>query len=93
VAAVRSEAVAKYHAHVTRLARKYVGYSQAEADDLVQEGYIAVWQTLARGLRPSTQVIEGRMLDWCNFLGRLQRNDAIAYELMLPIENYFFLDE
>jgi DNA-directed RNA polymerase specialized sigma24 family protein len=80
--------VAAYQVHVEYLAKRLVGFAQAEFDDLVQEGMIAVWQTLSRGLRPSTGVIEGRMIDWVRYLQRLERNDAIAYERILPIEEY-----
>jgi hypothetical protein len=80
--------VAAYQGHVEYLARQYVGFARAEFDDLAQEGRIAVWQSLARGLRPSTAVIEGRMIDWVRYLQRLERNDAIAYERILPIEEY-----
>jgi DNA-directed RNA polymerase specialized sigma24 family protein len=87
-ATVPDSAVEAYEPHVKRLARQYVGYANAEFEDLAQEGRIAVWQTLARGLRPSTQVIEGRMLDWVRYLNHLQKNDAVAYEILLPIEEY-----
>jgi DNA-directed RNA polymerase specialized sigma24 family protein len=83
-----NEQVTAYQSHVEFLARKYVGFGNAELDDLVQEGLIAVWQTLSRGLTPSMTVVENRMLDWVRFLNRLQRNDAIAYERILPIEEY-----
>lgn len=80
--------VAAYQTHVEYLAKRLVGFANAEFDDLAQEGLIAVWQSLARGLRPSTGVIEGRMIDWVRYLQRLERNDAIAYERILPIEEY-----
>lgn len=86
--AVTSEDVAAYQDHVRSLSRRFVGYFGAEFDDLAQEGDIAVWQTLRRGLRPSTQVIEGRMIDWLRYLRRLQHNDAVGYDLLLPIEDY-----
>ena len=86
--AVSNEAVEAYRDHVEALARNFVGLGNAEFDDLVQEGLIAVWQAQSRGLRPSNAVIRGRMLDWVRYLRRLQSNDAIAYELLLPIEEY-----
>jgi hypothetical protein len=87
-AAVPDSAVAAYQSHIESLAWRYVGLGNAEFADLVQEGRIAVWQTLLRGLHPSTQVIEGRMKDWVRYIRRLLANDAIAYELLLPIEEY-----
>ena len=90
--AVTSEAVAAYRDHVEFLARKYKGFAQAEFDDLVQEGLIAVWQSLARGLRPSSEVIEYRLISWVRYLDRLTRNDGIAYERLLPIEDYGVLE-
>jgi DNA-directed RNA polymerase specialized sigma24 family protein len=85
---VSDEAVAAYQPHIESLAWRHVGFANAEFDDLVQEGRIAVWQALSRGLRPATTVIEGRMKDWVRYLRRLQHNDAVAYELLLPIEEY-----
>jgi len=82
------ERLAAYQTHVRYVARRYVGFADAEFDDLAQEGMIAVWQSLARGLTPSMSVVENRMVDWVRFLNRLQRNDAIAYERILPIEAY-----
>lgn len=90
---VTDEQVAVYRDHVESLARRYVGFAEAELDDLVQEGLIAVWQAIGRGLRPSSEVIEGRMIDWLRYLRRLQHNDGIAYDLLLPIEDYAALDE
>ena len=88
MASVTSERVAEYLPLVEAYARRYVGFAQSEYDDLRQEGMIAVWQTLERGLRPSPLVINGRMLDWVSYLRRLQRNDAIAYEVMLPMDEF-----
>lgn len=85
---VTSERIEAYSGLVEGLARRITGYAGAEYDDLVQEGNIAVWQTLARGLRPSRQVIRGRMIDWTRYLRRLTNNDAIAYEQLLPIDSF-----
>lgn len=86
--AVTSEMVAAYLPHVRALSRRYVGIANAEADDLIQEGLISVWQAMYRGLRPSTSVISNRMQDWVRYLRRLERGDTVAYEIMLPIESY-----
>lgn len=85
---VTSEEVGAYSGLIEGLARRMTGYAGAEFDDLVQEGMIAVWQTLARGLRPSRQVVRGRMIDWTRYLRRLTNNDAIAYEQLLPLDSY-----
>lgn len=87
-AAILNDKVAAYRPHVEYLARKYVGFAQAEFDDLAQEGLIAVWQSLTRGIQPRMSVVENRMIDWVRYLNRLQRGDAIAYERILPIEEY-----
>lgn len=86
--AVTSEQVAAYLPWVERIARRYVGIARAEFDDLVQEGLIAVWQSFARGLKPGHTVVDGRMVDWVRYCRRLDNNDAVAYELMLPMESY-----
>jgi DNA-directed RNA polymerase specialized sigma24 family protein len=86
VVAAMNDAVAAYEGHITSLARKYQGYADAEYDDLAQEGRIAVWTTLVKGIQPSTQVIEGRMLNWIRYIRRLQSNDQVAYDELLPIE-------
>ena len=88
MSAVTSEAVAAYLPHIRGLAKRYTGVANAEFDDLVQEGMISVWQGLSRKLVPSSQVIEQRMVDWVRYLRRLERGDAVAYEVMLPIESY-----
>ncbi len=87
-ASITSEAVEAYLPHVRYLAKQYAGIANAEFDDLVQEGLISVWQGLARGLTPSTGVIQNRMLDWVRYLRRLEKGDAVAYERILPIESY-----
>lgn len=92
MARVTDEQVAAYEPLVKRLAHRLSGLGNAEFDDLAQEGRIAVWQTLARKLRPSPEVIEGRMRDWARFCRRLKQNDAIAYDLLLPIEDYNDID-
>lgn len=88
MAAVTDEAVAAYSGIVKRIATRYVGIANAEYDDLFQEGWISVWQALSRGLTPSREVIEGRMVDWTRFLRRLENGDSIAYTRILPIEDY-----
>jgi DNA-directed RNA polymerase specialized sigma24 family protein len=85
---ISSDAVAAYLPHIRNLARRFVGIANAELDDLVQEGMVSVWQAMSRGLTPSTLVIIHRMNDWVRYLRRLERGDAVAYEVMLPIESY-----
>lgn len=80
-------AVASYRGLVEALAQsiarspraKQVG---AEAEDLAQEGLIAVWQSLERGVNPML-VVENRMKDWIRYLGR---QTPAEYETMLPLE-------
>lgn len=64
MASVTSEAVAKYWPLVVSWANKFNGVGTAEFDDLVQEGAIAVWQTLEKGHIPSNAVIVNAMRDW-----------------------------
>lgn len=77
-----------YAGLVDSLARRMTGYSDAEYDDLVQEGYIAVFLAHKAGAHPSKAICRGRMLNWCRYLRRLQNNDAVAYEELLPMEHH-----
>lgn len=87
---VTDQAVREYSGLVeslaTQLSRspraKQVG---AEYDDLVQEGLIMVWQTLARRIRPSKEVVENRMKNWIRFLGK--RNGE-SYATNLPLSDF-----
>lgn len=55
----------------------------AELDDLIQEGRLAVFLSILRGVNPG-MVIENRMKDYVKWVGR--RNDAVPYEAALPVE-------
>ena len=87
-----NDRVADYRDLVESLAHKFVGRNDAEFDDLVQEGLIFVWETLTKGLRPSAELIEGRMSNWVRLLGtqiglgRRKSGEAIEYAQLLPIE-------
>lgn len=56
----------------------------AEYDDLVQEGLIAVWQSTERGTNPAL-VIKNRMLNWIRFLGK---RDGESYATHLPLDDF-----
>jgi DNA-directed RNA polymerase specialized sigma24 family protein len=84
---VTSEDVAAYTQLVEKLARKHIGRAQAEFDDLVQEGYIAVFLSLKRGIHPSAEIIENRQRDYVRYLNRLSRLEAASYEAYLPTES------
>jgi DNA-directed RNA polymerase specialized sigma24 family protein len=63
----------------------------AEYDDLAQEGLIAVWQTLERGLTPAAHMIENRMIDYVRFLGTqigASRDGSVPYEALLPLDDF-----
>ena len=72
--------VASYEAACEALAKRFVGRNNAELDDLVQEGRILVWLSLARGIKPSTQMIENRMEDYVRWLGMLDGKRRYAPE-------------
>lgn len=76
---VSSEAVAEYLPRCEVLARPMVdmGGSGAEFDDLVQEGLIFCWTSLQRGVKPRTELIRGRMLNWVRYC---RRHDCLSYE-------------
>jgi hypothetical protein len=66
--------VGAYESTCAALARKIARTgrarrARAEYDDLVQEGRIAVWQALARGITPAAAQIEQRMMDWVRLMG------------------------
>jgi DNA-directed RNA polymerase specialized sigma24 family protein len=65
---VSDDQIRSYDPHVASLARKYVGRAGAELDDLVQEGRIAVWQSLEDLRPPSTEFIEFYMRRWIQTL-------------------------
>lgn len=88
MASVTSDNVAEYLPLVEAYAHRLTGFARTEYDDLRQEGMISVWQTLKRGLLPSAEVIHGRMIDLVRYNRRLLHNDAIAYELLMPIEDF-----
>ena len=90
MSAAERDAVAKYVELCEGLASSLVapgrrGRNGAEYDDLVQEGLIDVWQSLARGIRPSARTIRGRMLNYIRWLGR---HSPTEYGTMLPLDDY-----
>lgn len=78
-----NEAIAAEEPRLKRLAYRYVDRNGAELDDLVQEGRIAIWQSLERDVHPSNEFIENRMKMWIRHLGGQLPAD---YEDMLPLE-------
>lgn len=83
---VTSQEVASYLPTIERQARYIASQGKAEYDDLRQEGMIAAWLTLERGIVPHPGIIYHRMLDWVRYLGRQERGDAVGYERALPME-------
>lgn len=67
-AAVSREELAAWLPRLEQLARPF--RNQAEEDDLVQEGWIFVWQSLAAGIHPTDVLIRSRMSNWCRTLRR-----------------------
>jgi hypothetical protein len=61
------------------------GINGVEFDDLVQEGRIAIWQALERGVAEGNLplVARGRMVDYQRWLGR----QGVPYSKLLPIED------
>ena len=79
MAAVTSQEVAAYQQMVEDLAHRYVDLSvMCEYDDLVQEGLIAVWNSLAVGRPPSGEYVKWRMRRWRTTMERQRRGDPIA---------------
>lgn len=65
---VSDDQVRDYEDTIRSLARKYIGRAGAELDDLVQEGRIAVWQSLEDGRPPSVTYIDFAMKLWVRTL-------------------------
>lgn len=91
-----NSAVAQYWAAVEAIAVKIAASSVAnqvgaECDDLLQEGLINVWQSLERGVTPSTEHIENRMRDYVRYLGTQvgrSRDGSVPYEALLPLDDF-----
>lgn len=82
---IREEYLDRCEALASSLARPGTrGLNGVEFDDLVQEGLVNVWQSIARGVRPSDIIIKRRMIDYMRWLGR----QGVAYEKMLPIDAF-----
>lgn len=59
--------IAAYLPIVKKLAWKYTGSYGAEYEDLVQEGMIAVWNSVKRENEPMQVYIQWRMRNWVTF--------------------------
>jgi len=64
-----------------RLSRRH----RDERDDLVQEGLISVWQSLAAGEAPSEKTIQRRMKRWLKYRGRQRRDVPSDYDKALKL--------
>ena len=83
---VPSSAVAAYEPLVQSLARRLAGrarWARVERDDLAQEGRIAVWQALARGVPVKPDIVRGRMVSWIR-----HQSTGIPYEQLLPLDDF-----
>lgn len=83
-------AIAEHSGRIEALAVRFAkpgtrGRNGVEFDDLVQEGRIAVWQSLSRRIRPTDAFIRDRMRNYVRWLGR---NGAAEYGTMLPLDDY-----
>lgn len=86
--ALIDEQIGAYSGLVKKLASGLAQYSDAEYDDLYQEGLISVYLALRAGFTPSKSVIRFRMLTWCRFIARQKRYESVSYEDMLPMEHH-----
>lgn len=75
----------EYAPAISALAQSMNGWGGAEVADLEQEGRIAVWQSLQRGVTPSNELIKDRMIAWTRWL---RRQPSVPYESMLPMDDY-----
>jgi len=79
---VSDDEIAAYQAVIEGQARSLQGLEGAEQDDLEQEGRIAVWRALERGVLPAKEVIRGRMLNWIKVLARQRRGEVASVDLL-----------
>jgi hypothetical protein len=88
--------VAGYRGLVESSAHKLAATRRAiragvEYDDLVQEGLLAVWQSLGKGRPPNAEHVEGRMRNWIKHLaaqaGLSQGAQHFDYEDLLPLDD------
>jgi hypothetical protein len=98
-----SDRVGDYSDLVASLARRHCAGSRSaghpitgmdiagEYDDLYQEGLLAVWQCLERGVTPSAEVLGQRMTDWKRLMkyqsGR-GGHKGLSYTTILPLEDF-----
>lgn len=77
-----SDRVAAYRGLVESVANRYRSrHILAEYDDLVQEGLIAVWNALERGVEPGPGYVRNRLRDYVRKLNRPSRHEeTLAYE-------------
>lgn len=61
------------------------GINGVEFDDLVQEGLIAAWQSLAKGVTPSEKHLRARMLNYMRWLGN---RGPVPYYTAMPIDGF-----
>ena len=81
--------IAAYRDACEALARPFTGRAGAEADDLVQEGLIFVWQSLERGEEPSSEMIQNRMKNWCRTVTRQRSGDIeVSLDALMKAEDY-----
>jgi hypothetical protein len=73
---VASEDIRAFRPLCSQLARKHTGRFGAEFDDLEQEGMIAVFHLLLRGLPVTSESIDNRMRDWV----RQCRRAGVVYD-------------
>ena len=75
------QALRAWKPRLVDLARPYL--RRAEEDDLVQEGWIAVWRWLEQGIEPTDAMIRNRMRNWCRTLQRqvTGRSDRLPREV------------
>lgn len=82
-AAVTNEHVTAYLQTVKSLARRYVDRSiLCEFDDLVQEGLIAVWESLCDSRPPSAEYIQLAMKQYRRKMRRLRKGDTLVDDFM-----------
>jgi DNA-directed RNA polymerase specialized sigma subunit len=71
-----NDRVAGYRGLVESVASRYRSrHILADEDDLIQEGLIAVWHALEKGIEPGPDYIRNRMKDYVRKLNRPSRHE------------------
>lgn len=80
--AVSDQELAAYRPRLEQLAVRFAGRPFVDHDDLVQEGWILVWEKKQQGFEPTDEQILARMAKWARTVTR--QRQGIPKRARLP---------